>query len=273
MSKVIESPSTRKLGFNSELKKLSGYYTINVTPELAKLWLGLNPRNRPLAEANVLEYKKRMRNREWVLNGQALIFSSDGLLLDGQHRLAAVVRYGKPVKFDVRFGVDPTAFSTLDDGSRRKAADVLAIENIPNYSNAASAIGYINGLLMNTKSRHMSRHKRMSNQKVLEWYQNHPEIADFVLLGLKWYDASARILSASKFAAYAYVFSLVDAEKAMKFLNQLAFGTNLSLNSSVYHLRNRLLRSKFDKHNRLASATERALIIKAFNFFVRGQTE
>lgn len=129
-----------KIHLNGYIKQLSGTWTIMVTPELAKNWLKYNQSNRPLSDSHIEALSKRMQSQDWKLNGQCIIFSRKGVLHDGQHRLHAVLKYGDAVWFDVRFGVSEDTFDTLDDGRKRSPRDVLAIHNIPNYSNTASAV-------------------------------------------------------------------------------------------------------------------------------------
>ena len=59
---------------------------------------------------------------------QTYTYNGDGVLIDGQHRLAAVVDADVPVAMTVYTEVDDGTFDVLDTGKRRNAADVLAIE-------------------------------------------------------------------------------------------------------------------------------------------------
>ena len=262
----------RKLGLKAELQKLSGTHTIKVDPRLANSWLLLNQNNRPLSESHVQEYVARMKNGEWVLNGQCIIFSNTGVLLDGQHRLAAVVNSGLTIPFDVRFGINEETFATIDDGKKRTPADVFSIESIPNYANAAAVVNLVIGMERGATNDTMHSASRPSNIEMAKWYFDHQEIADFVLFGIKWYDASGRLLTPSKFASYAYMMAKVDEAAAMKFMEQLAFGFNLTTSSPVFKLRSMLAKAKVDKTKKLSVSYERALIIKAWNFFRKGKT-
>jgi hypothetical protein len=64
---------------------------ISVTPELAAKWLELNDHNRGVVTARVDQYAADMRRGEWRVNGEAIKISADGKILDGQHRLLAVL--------------------------------------------------------------------------------------------------------------------------------------------------------------------------------------
>jgi hypothetical protein len=50
------------------------------------------------------------------------------VLVDGQHRLAAIIEADLPIEVTVFTDVGAGTFDVLDTGKRRNAADVLAIE-------------------------------------------------------------------------------------------------------------------------------------------------
>jgi hypothetical protein len=65
---------------------------------------------------------------EWLLTHQGIAFAPDGRLLDGQHRLMAIVKSGLPVQIQVSMGVQPDTFDVIDTGSvKRSASDVLHV--------------------------------------------------------------------------------------------------------------------------------------------------
>ncbi|MGP1576578.1 MAG: hypothetical protein ACTTH7_03665 [Treponema sp.] len=77
---------------------------IEVTPQMAEAWLQNNPENRPINEERVREYEDKMRRGEWEekhRGGEPLIVMKEGELINGQHRLTAVVRNGKSIRMQV----------------------------------------------------------------------------------------------------------------------------------------------------------------------------
>lgn len=69
-----------------------------VTPMKAARWLKRNIANRRVSPKVVRNYAGDMSRGEWLLNGEAIKFDRDGNLLDGQHRLGAIVHNGKSVR-------------------------------------------------------------------------------------------------------------------------------------------------------------------------------
>jgi hypothetical protein len=69
-----------------------------------------------------------MRRGEWADNGETVKVGTDGRILDGQHRLRAIVDSGCTVPMTVVFGVNPGAFKTIDVGRSRTAGNLLAMK-------------------------------------------------------------------------------------------------------------------------------------------------
>jgi len=71
---------------------ISDVSIVTVTSEIAKKMLEKNKENRAVNKARVTQYSKAMQEGRWIENGQPVILSSDGFLVDGQHRLNAIIK-------------------------------------------------------------------------------------------------------------------------------------------------------------------------------------
>ena len=70
-----------------------------ITPEKAVEYLRHNTNNyRKLSLATVSKYVAEIKAGRWQLNGETIVFGEDGILKDGQHRLAAIAKAGKPIE-------------------------------------------------------------------------------------------------------------------------------------------------------------------------------
>mgnify|MGYP006910857298 FL=1 len=106
------------------MNKIYGEIAV-VTPEEAQTILNTrNTVNRPIDKRQVARYAASMKAGAWRINGECLVFAPDGTLLDGQNRLAAVVKAGVSVAFCVWYNVPEDARSSMDSGKKRTAADV-----------------------------------------------------------------------------------------------------------------------------------------------------
>lgn len=107
--------------------------TENITPAKAQEYLRTSLGNRPISKVYVRSYADTMRKGGWMLNGVPIIFDIDGHLLDGHHRLLAVIEAGIPVRFDVSRGAPAEAFTTYDTGRHRTVGQILAMQGVKNY--------------------------------------------------------------------------------------------------------------------------------------------
>ena len=109
-----------------------------ITPEIAKTMLGENVNNRRISRDNVNLFAREMRNGEWRFNGEAIKFGKDGRLLDGQHRLLAVIAADKPLTTLVIRGLEDETQQTMDSGKTRTLGDVLTLRGEKNSTQLAS---------------------------------------------------------------------------------------------------------------------------------------
>lgn len=110
-----------------------------VTPELAAEWLKRNTRNREKRPKRIAAYARDMAAGRWRRSGEAVKFSPDGTLLDGQNRLYAIIEAGVSVWLMVVRGVDPDAQMVMDSGIGRTASDATAMRQIKHASTASAA--------------------------------------------------------------------------------------------------------------------------------------
>src|SRR5512139_1601297 len=82
---------------------------MKVTPAMAAELLKNRPANRPISKVRVRLMIEDMRAGRWVDNGSSIVVTDDLQLLDGQHRLQAVMDSGCTITFLVACGVPQTA--------------------------------------------------------------------------------------------------------------------------------------------------------------------
>lgn len=83
-----------------------------ISPENAKAYLENNAHHRKVKQKKIDAYMKEMQDGKWRLNGKVIIFDKNGRLLNGQHRLAAVVQSGVSLTTVVIRGVEPDVLET-----------------------------------------------------------------------------------------------------------------------------------------------------------------
>lgn len=101
--------------------------SIHITPKQAEQWLSHNTSNRPARKFWVDALAYEMTNGTFVKSHQGIAFSESGKLIDGQHRLMAIVKSGCTVEMLVTTGLNDDAFLVFDNGVKRTVADLTGL--------------------------------------------------------------------------------------------------------------------------------------------------
>jgi hypothetical protein len=173
-----------------------------ITPRKAAEYLDRNTTNRPLSKRTVREFADAMRRGEWRVTHQGIAFDVHGVLVDGQHRLAAIVEADIPIDVTVFTDVAEGAFDVLDTGRRRHAADVLAIEGEKSAVTLAAMVRIV-WLYENRPDLNWSGGDAgVTNHQIVDTLQRHPKLRDFIAVGEQVAAATGMIKSAAGAASY-----------------------------------------------------------------------
>lgn len=140
-----------------------------VTPEDAKKMLEKNTINRSIAFKRVQQYATDMKNGKWQNNGEAIKFDRNGRLVDGQHRLSAIVMSGATVEMTIVHEID-TDISLFDRGRNRNVTDSLVIEGMDKSiaNNTSVGIAKLSFYMHNSNT-------TISDAQVKDWLYEHQE--------------------------------------------------------------------------------------------------
>ena len=100
---------------------------MDLTPSMAARWLEGNTHNRSISQGHVERLAREMKAGRWRLTHQGIAFSVGGRLLDGQHRLWAVVMSDVSVPVRVFFNEPADVVEDIDGGLARSAADRMML--------------------------------------------------------------------------------------------------------------------------------------------------
>lgn len=114
-----------------------------VTPEMAREWLMMNRGNRALSMKVVRSYADIMDKGCWELNGETISFDEFGELLNGQHRLMAIAKCGKPQLMMVVRGIKS---KTFDRNKVRTMTNILEMNGYDTKVRNSAVVGAINYL-------------------------------------------------------------------------------------------------------------------------------
>lgn len=114
-----------------------------ITPELAKKMLGKMVLNRSVSHHRVHQYAADMRNGKWMLSPHGIVFDAEGKLIDGQHRLLAIIEFGSTVPMNVTTGTSPDLFRVIDTGQARSRGQIAHIGGVPNANAVTSIVNHV----------------------------------------------------------------------------------------------------------------------------------
>jgi hypothetical protein len=105
----------------------AGY--VEVTPDMATEWLESAARNRNLNARRVDMYTAAMKRGDWMLTSQGIAFDETGKLIDGQHRLSAIVKADIPITMLVVNATSSRSQLVTDMGLKRTPHDQIGLRN------------------------------------------------------------------------------------------------------------------------------------------------
>lgn len=154
-----------------------------VTPEMAYQWLGQLAKNqRSLRRSTVERYKRDMAAGKWGVNWQnGIAFDKEGNLIDGQHRLTALIEASKDgfpgvcmwVWRDQEIGYD----APVDQGLKRTTADLFHLER-----HEGTILQHLHALLRNRGRRQGGHNSPAELAPTIEAYRD--LVDEIVLHGL-----------------------------------------------------------------------------------------
>lgn len=215
---------------------------LTIKPSYAAKLLKKNPKNRVLSDSLVRRYAEAMRKEKWRFNGEAVIIANDQSLLDGQHRLAAIVRSDKAQKMVVVTGVDTDVFGTIDIGKKRSAGDALAAHSTKYrkvaYNTLAAAIVGIKEFDSNYVWRDM-RGNRPTHEEVTKFADNNPKLLE--CLDYCQHLKTARTLfPVSGLTSLYFLTQKIDKAKSDEFFSKFDSGAQLDIDDPILALREKL---------------------------------
>ncbi len=129
--------------------KLTLFFEL-ITPKKAEKYLASNhDNNRKIKDRNVKSYVRQMEKDLWEpASMEPIKFSKLKKLIDGQHRLRAIVEFGKPVWMLCVLGCPEETITVIDSGAKRTLSDALTINNkkLPNQTAINGAIIFLHNL-------------------------------------------------------------------------------------------------------------------------------
>jgi hypothetical protein len=237
-----------------------------ITPQIAETWLIRNSHNRNLNTTIVDRLARDIESSNFHLNGETIKISDEGVILDGQHRLYAVIESGQGIWSVVVRGLPLSSQESIDRVKVRNIADALRMRGETNANVLAGAISAV--IVVESVSPGDVAKAWPTVDEALLYNEMHPEIRESIRVG----ENLSRITktSGSIAAAMHHVFSKIDEEDANAFFDSLSTGANLAADSPINKLRDFMFR-EIQNPKRVSRTRLTALYTKAWNAYRAGK--
>ena len=210
-----------------------------VTPQLAKQWLATNSDNRKPSPAWVGKLARDMRNGQFPNVGETIKFDTEGHLIDGQHRLMAVIESGKTVEFLIVEGIAREDRFKMDKNRRRSASDELTMgHGIPSAKSAQAVTRLV--LLWEVEEVRGEVYKPTDAEIVDYVVQNRDAMNQAVRYGMGLRNEIGALPAA--FGALYFLTFRIDAATALEFWEGVRKGEGLHAGDPELALRALIIR-------------------------------
>ncbi len=233
-----------------------------LSPTMARTLLA-NPHNlvRPISKPQVKKFMNMILSGEWVANGESISLTPISSLLNGTHRSTAVATLGIGIPITIIRNVDPSTFSSFDGGCTRSTHHIFYIMDIPNGKIAAAASNFLIRYKTKKRIRH-SGYQTTKNEQIHTITVSDPNLLDSINRCNR--KEVIRLLPPSLASFVHYLLNNVDSEDCEEFFQRLIIGDNLTENSPIKVLRDKLLEMSGTRTQTLAH-DKAVYVIKAWN--------
>lgn len=251
---------------------------VDMTPELAKKYLDTQVHNRKCNDHWVDALCQSILRGEWIVDGNSIKMDNNGHLIDGQHRLKAVIKSGKTVQMEVRSGFSSDAIHVIDAFAKsRSLSDIATINGIPNGAAVASIIkAYYNEFIWDSKSVSWTA-QRLSPTLFISYYEDRPQEWQEIAHEMNRVDLGGKnrlkLLPGSYvggICAYLMFQKGHSKESVYGFFAQLQ-SVKPAQNVTIEKLRTMLIRNAV-QNKRYSPDVRHSMIAKTWNAYITGKT-
>lgn len=241
---------------------------VTMTPQWAQAILDQNTHNRPIRKDVIQKYAYDIENNRYKLTHQGIAIGTNGILLDGQHRLLAIVKTGIAIPIALATNCNPDTFAVLDTGITRKSTDVLSMQQVANASMTSAIVRMTIMYYEHFDKIWQGRLRYPSNDDILEYYNNMSENVDFAVQKSRYVKNHFKQLTSASAVGGFTVLALdkgYNKEHIELFVQKLATGMNLEGLCPILKLRTSVFNGLFRTKGATVVQLTLASLIKTFN--------
>lgn len=266
--KVSAQPINRARLIKTTERKLPASEYMEVTPALASEWLSNAARNRKVHDVWIERYAERMKRGDWMVTDQGIAFNGDGELIDGQHRLHAVVLANRTVTMLVTRGLDHRAQLVMDQGIRRQVHEQIALREGWEVTAVHLAVAKAMIIGIGGAGEHERRSIRTDPQLMERFYKHHHDAVEWTVAQFSHEQFVKGVSIAPVMAPIARAWYKEDHAELMNFCRVVVTGMSEHRNDQpAVALRNWLLLGR--EKSLTAGNSKRVLIYKKTEIALR----
>jgi hypothetical protein len=211
-----------------------------VTPNMALDWLTANTNNRTISKKHVKLLAGMMERNEFHFVGDPIRFDVDGRLLDGQHRLHAIIDSETSQRFIIVRGLAPESQVYMDAGRKRSPGDQLAVALGIRNGNRAAAI--VRNYLMWRDGLLISETRTISVPEIVTYAEDNEDLVVDATLRASRITSASVPTSAAVCGAVYLAARRINEHDAEVFWERMADGVDLDATNPILVLRNAIIR-------------------------------
>jgi hypothetical protein len=240
----------------------------NIGPSEASALLARNVSNRPLRPRYIESLARQMLDGYWQLVGDPIRVADNGRLLDGQHRLHAILASGTTHQFVMVEGLNDRAQLAMDSGIRRLFSDILQMSGEANCTTLASVtrmalmrdLGY-------SYTEMASGGMKFGSGQLQATLDRYPELRDAAREGHSCFQS---IKVPGSFMGFGWwQFGQIDREDRDEFYRRVRDKDFSGPNDPVSRLYTTILEAAASSRD-IPRVTKFALLVKTWNFYRDG---
>ena len=249
-----------------------------ISPKYAEELLKLNTNNRKIRQSKVDSLAESMKKGEWELSNDAITISEGNVLLNGQHRLLAVVKSGVPCNFILYTGAPDSSFGIMDTPSLRRVSDVIS--RMGGASSIAADVTVSKFLCLSAdlenawETVHRFHHTPPATRKeCIETYERHAEdIHKWIRISEGMKNKGMQLITLTTVASFGLFLEkkMLHSEDKIKAFFKELLEDGKTQHGTILFARKKLMRHKM-KTEVLAKYDDVRLMIRAWNDYVLGR--
>ena len=248
------------------------YSMQKIGPKEALKLLEGNDANRGIKKVHLEWLRLQMNEDKWrPQTGESIKISKTGKLIDGQHRLNAIVKSGKTYEFLVVTDLEDEVYTVIDSGVSRTGGDALHVLGVSSAYSLSAIIRAYSSLELKDFDGGKNV-KRINSEDIVNMYKTNP--VQWEALNNKagnLYVSFHRTLTQKFIGSWYKYLSERAPEKAEEFFSKLCLGVNIKTTiDSVGVYRDWLIDMKMNRM-RQTSKDRNGYFILAWNTFIEGK--